>query len=118
MFLLFFNLSWLEETEEVFFDDSDDTDADPSYGGPVKLRENESGSNISEPTHRSNISQTSRSKSRSPITQNSYYLGTDKQTKWYKDAPPRNVRTRQRNIVLRLPGVKQIGRNANSILEC
>ncbi|XP_050065449.1 piggyBac transposable element-derived protein 4-like [Aphis gossypii] len=111
-------ISWLEETEEVFLDDSDDTDADPSYGDPVELRENESDSDISEPTHRSNTSQTSRSRSRSPIAQNSYYLGKDKQTKWYKDAPPRNVRTRQRNIVLRLPGVKQIGRDANSILEC
>ncbi|KAL4104514.1 hypothetical protein QTP88_019809 [Uroleucon formosanum] len=111
-------ISWLEETEEVFLDDSDDTDADPSYGDPIELRENESDSDISEPMHRSNTSQTSRSRSRSPIAQNSYYLGKDKQTKWYKDAPPKNVRTRQRNIVLRLPGVKQIGRDANSILEC
>jgi len=50
------------------------------------------------------------------VVQNSYYLGKDKQTKWY--APSKNVRTRQRNIVLRLPGVKQIGRgDPNSILE-
>lgn len=114
-------ISWLEETEEVFLDDSDDNVADPSYGEPVELRENESDSDISEPTpsttstitHRSNTSQTSRSRIHSPIAQNSYYLGKDKQSKWYKDASPRNVRTRQRNIVLRLPG-----RDANSILEC
>ncbi|XP_050527851.1 piggyBac transposable element-derived protein 4-like [Daktulosphaira vitifoliae] len=101
-------ISWLEETEEVFLDDSDDTDADPSYVDPAELRENESDSDISEPTpsiitQRSNTSQTSRK---------------DKQTKWYKDAPPKNVRTRQRNFVLRLPGVKPTGRNANSILKC
>ncbi|XP_050523011.1 piggyBac transposable element-derived protein 4-like [Daktulosphaira vitifoliae] len=116
-------ISWLEETEEVFLDDSDDTDADPSYVDPAELRENESDSDISEPrpsiiTQRSNTSQTSRSRSHSPIAQNSYYLGKDKQTKWYKDAPPKNVRTRQRNFVLRLPGVKPTGRNANSILKC
>jgi len=34
-------ISWLEITEEVFLDDSDDTDADPSYGDSVELRENE-----------------------------------------------------------------------------
>jgi len=39
---------WLE-TEEDFLDDSDDTDADRSYGDPVKLREIESDIDISEP---------------------------------------------------------------------
>lgn len=41
---------WLEETKEICLDDSDDTDVDPSYEDPVELRENESDSDISEPT--------------------------------------------------------------------
>jgi len=43
-------ISWLEEIEDVFLNDSDDTDADPSYGDPVELRENESDIDISEPS--------------------------------------------------------------------
>ena len=38
---------WLRETEEVLLDNSDDTDADPSYKDPVELRENESDRDIS-----------------------------------------------------------------------
>lgn len=41
-------LSWLEETEEHFLDDSDDTDADPNIE-PVQLHDNESESDTSEP---------------------------------------------------------------------
>jgi len=55
----------------------------PSYVDPFELRESESDSDISESTpristQRSNTSQTSRSRSRSPVAQNSYYLGKDK----------------------------------------
>jgi len=41
-------VSWLEKTKEEFLEDSDDTDADPSYIDPLELRESES--DISEPT--------------------------------------------------------------------
>lgn len=112
-------MSWLEETEEQFLEDSDDTDADPNYVDPVEFLESDSDSDISElriRTQRSNTPQASGSRSRSPIAQNSYYLGKDKQTKWSKNAPPSNVLTRRRNIVLHSPGVKGVARDANSIL--
>jgi len=88
-------VSWLEETEEQFLEDPDDTDADPSYLILLELRKSKSDSDISEPMprisiERSNTSQTSRSRSRSPIAQHFYYLGKDKQTKC---TPPCNVRT-------------------------
>lgn len=116
-------LSWLEETEEHFLDDSDDTDADPNIE-PVQLQNNESESDTSEPApststrNRGNIPQKSRSRSRSPIEEYSYYLGKDKKTKWYKNSSSNNVRTRKHNLVLHLPGVKRIARDAKSILEC
>lgn len=76
----------MEETEEQFLEDSDDTDVDSSS----ELPESESDSDISEPsisistpsisiiTQQSNTPQTSRSESRSPKAQNAYYLWRDK----------------------------------------
>lgn len=46
-----------------------------------------------------------------------HFLGKDK-TKWRKNAPPRNVRTRAHNIVTHLPGVKGDARLAKTPLEC
>lgn len=37
---------------------------------------------------------------------------------WKKDLPNKNVRTRQSNIVVRLPGVKQYAKSARSVLDC
>lgn len=46
-----------------------------------------------------------------------YYFGKDG-TKWKKQSGPLNVRTRQRNIVSHLPGVKGVAKNARSPFEC
>lgn len=46
-----------------------------------------------------------------------YYYGKDG-TKWKKQAGSLNVRTRQRNIVTHLSGVKAVAKNARSPLEC
>lgn len=47
-----------------------------------------------------------------------FYIGKDKETKWNKHHPPRNVRTRKINIISHLPGVKTAAKNAKSPLEC
>lgn len=68
-----------------------------------------------------NASVSSRSRSRRPLVRDnsSYYLGKDKVTKWYKEScTPSNSRTLRRNIVLHLPGVKRVARDAKSIIDC
>ncbi|UYV72085.1 hypothetical protein LAZ67_9001767 [Cordylochernes scorpioides] len=47
-----------------------------------------------------------------------YYIGKDQKTKWKKALPPKNVRTRSKNIITHLPGVKGEARNAKSIFDC
>lgn len=46
------------------------------------------------------------------------YTGKDNVTKWRKHALPRNVRTRQQNIVTHLPGVRPAGKNSKTPKEC
>lgn len=47
------------------------------------------------------------------------YVGKDNTTKWKIHCPPKkSVRTRQSNIVLRLPGVKPYGKDAKTPLDC
>ncbi|KAG8274818.1 hypothetical protein J6590_099553 [Homalodisca vitripennis] len=46
------------------------------------------------------------------------YTGKDNLTKWRKHALPRNVRTRQQNIVTHLPGVRAAGKNSKTPKEC
>nr|XP_022911139.1 piggyBac transposable element-derived protein 4-like [Onthophagus taurus] len=46
------------------------------------------------------------------------YKGRDNVTTWRKHQLPRNVRTRQQNIVIHLPGVRPIGQNSNTPKEC
>lgn len=46
------------------------------------------------------------------------FIGKDGTTVWKKQCSNKKVRTRQDNIVIRLPGVKQVAKNAKSILEC
>lgn len=45
------------------------------------------------------------------------FLGRDKTTKWAKHRPAQTVRTRSKNIVIHLPGVRRPYRNVTSILE-
>lgn len=47
-----------------------------------------------------------------------FYIGKDKETKWNKCHPPRNVRTRKINIITHLPDVKTAAKNAKSPLKC
>jgi len=46
-----------------------------------------------------------------------YNKGKDNIIKWYTDPPPRYVSTPQRNIVIRLPGVKSTAKNAKTIIH-
>lgn len=50
-------------------------------------------------------------------TRSKFYFGKDK-TKWRKQAPPLNVRTRNRNIVTHLPGILGAAKDAKSPIEC
>ena len=48
----------------------------------------------------------------------SFFLGKNKITKWYKTPPRPNVKLRSRNIITRLPGTKGIGKNAKTEIDC
>lgn len=47
-----------------------------------------------------------------------FYMGKDGKTKWQKEPPRANVRTRQENIITLLPGVKDQYKDKKSSLEC
>lgn len=47
-----------------------------------------------------------------------FYTGKDRSTKWLMHKPLRNVRTRSCNIVIHLPGVKNVAKNAKEPLQC
>jgi hypothetical protein len=121
--------NWLDETEEDnLLYDSDDTDADPDFVCTNTHNEIDSESDTDVDVHINpsssrinNASVASRSRSGSPLIRDnsSYYLGKDKVTKWYKEScTPSNSRTLRRNIVLHLPGVKRVARDAKSIIDC
>lgn len=57
------------------------------------------------------------SSAQSEIDRRLYYFGKEG-TKWRKHVPPRNVRTRQENIVTHLPGVIGAARNAIDPYQC
>lgn len=46
-----------------------------------------------------------------------YFTGKDNTTKWKKHLPPQNIRTRSKNIVTHLPGVKGPVRNLKTPIE-
>lgn len=46
-----------------------------------------------------------------------FFLGKNG-TKWFKQFPNKNVRTRSENIITHLPGVKIYGKTAKTPLEC
>ncbi|KAI4454266.1 hypothetical protein MML48_10g00001244 [Holotrichia oblita] len=46
------------------------------------------------------------------------FVGRDNTTNWWKHVPKRTSRTRQENIIVRLPGVKNYAKNAKTGLEC
>nr|CAI5820033.1 unnamed protein product [Callosobruchus analis] len=47
-----------------------------------------------------------------------HFTGKDKKFHWMAHPPRPNVRTPRKNIVSRLPGVKNIAKNANSVESC
>ncbi|CAG5031791.1 unnamed protein product [Parnassius apollo] len=49
---------------------------------------------------------------------NQFYTGKNGKTKWQKEPPRTNVRTRSENIITQLPGVKSQYKNKNTSLEC
>lgn len=46
-----------------------------------------------------------------------FYVGRNNLTKWKKEIPPKNSRTRSHNIISHIPGVKGIAKNMKSELE-
>ncbi|KAI4456634.1 hypothetical protein MML48_8g00012285 [Holotrichia oblita] len=48
---------------------------------------------------------------------NHFYLGKDKSTRWKKEKPPANVRTRSHNLLTELPGTKGTAKNVKTELE-
>lgn len=110
--------AWLSEVEDDYaLFDSDDTDADSDFC----IENVASDSDESTDQTTSNVRRRSHSLSGENITifsEPEFFLGKDKITKWYKNNPPSNVRTRRHNIVLHLPGVKRIARDAKSVLDC
>lgn len=75
--------SWLRESEKIdYLEDSDDTDADPDYVDNAHIEnEYDTDNDFSESntgnSNRSIIFPQSRSRSRSPLSEPSYYLGKD-----------------------------------------
>ena len=43
-----------------------------------------------------------------------HFIGREKISRWFKNAPTKNVRTRQHDIVIHLPGVKGEAKHAKS----
>lgn len=46
-----------------------------------------------------------------------FFLGKDKVTKWRKQVPPQNVRTRSKNIITHLPGVTSATKGLKSVVD-
>lgn len=46
------------------------------------------------------------------------FIGKDGTTRWHKHCPNKTVRTRRENIIVRLPGVRNCGKNAKTAVEC
>lgn len=46
------------------------------------------------------------------------FIGKDGTTRWHKHCPNKTVRTRRENIIVRLPGVRNCGKNAKIPDEC
>lgn len=46
------------------------------------------------------------------------FIGKDGTTRWKKQCPNKIIRTRKENIIVRLPGVRNCGKNAKTAIEC
>ncbi|XP_063231053.1 piggyBac transposable element-derived protein 4-like [Bacillus rossius redtenbacheri] len=85
--------------------DCTDTDADQDYA--VSSDHNSSSENDSD-----------EEKIQSNNTEDNYFLGKDRKTKWGKSRPMQSVRTRSHNIVKKLPGVTGLGKKEKSVSGC
>lgn len=52
------------------------------------------------------------------ISEPTFFLGKDEISKWYKNSPSSNVRTRRHNIISQLPGVTRVAKKAKTALDC
>ena len=113
--------SWLEE-------DTDDEamDAVLENGEQHRVDSIESDSSIICSPHATDTEQSSDETEADILTpapqqprgRTPFYIGKDQSTKWLMHKPLRNVRTRSCNIVIHLPGVKNVAKNAKEPLEC
>lgn len=112
--------SWLEE------DSGDELDADLENGEQYRVDTIESDNSVIRSPHETDTEQSSDENDAdisTPATQRQrgripYYIGKDCSTKWLIHKPLRNVRTRSYNIVIHLPGVKNVAKNAKEPLQC
>lgn len=115
--------------EELSESEKDDSDADPDFQlysdhdteSDVGLEENDeldnnSAAEVNE--ERDNV-QVHDGSGDAPITgrAKNYILGKDKKTKWQKNLPTQNVRTRSHNIVTHFPGNLREARDIQTPLE-
>lgn len=96
----------LLEDEEEPFDESDD-----ELGTGEQL--------VEQLDHNSDSEQSETdSEDEAESSSSEYYIGKDKQTKWFKNPPSQRTRQRAHNIVLHLPGPKGEAKNAKSQTDC
>ncbi|KAJ8928976.1 hypothetical protein NQ314_018386 [Rhamnusium bicolor] len=99
-------------TDEEHFSDSDDSVADPQYE-EVSDHQSESGQELKEDELYEELLVESSASERDHLQ-----FEAKDGTKWRKMCFPKNVRTRQDNIIVRLPGVTCPAKNAASPREC
>lgn len=113
-------LSWLEECSD------DELDADLDNEQQIRVDTVESDSSVICSPHATDTEQSSddiEAEISTPAPQQlrgrtPFYFGKDQSTKWLMHKPLRNVRTRSCNIVIHLPGVKNLAKDAKEPLQC
>lgn len=112
--------AWLEE------DSCEELDADPENGEQNRIDDIESDSSVIHSLHATDTEQSSDEMESGIVTpapqqprgRIPFYIGKDRSTKWFMHKPLPNVRTRRCNIVVHLPGVKNVAKNAKEPLQC
>lgn len=109
----------LEDQPEPAIEDTDDTSSwpDDSEDDNDQIISGEN-SDLEYVESEQELDSTDDQEEQDNIQSVQYYIGKDKCTKWKKQCPPLNSRTRSNNIVLRLPGPIGEARNAKSDTDC
>ncbi|KAI4455539.1 hypothetical protein MML48_9g00007545 [Holotrichia oblita] len=94
----------LDDEEEEPFRDDDDDEQDEDYV-EERSEDSESEQDISDVEIET-----------SPVPED-FFIGTNKSTKWKKNAPPKTIRTRSTNFIKHLPGPKTATKNLKDTLE-